>query len=294
MRYHIASLVAVFLALGIGILIGSSLQGEKVIVEQQQKLIDRLGADFEGLRAEKKKLEAEVAFLQGQIRMWEQFGRAARPALLQNRLYGKQIALVRTAEGADSRLVEELRQALEEAGAEVRSVTTILRYPEETDEELLSALKEAFGQDRPWPELSRSLFQALAAHIAQGSPLANAHRLAGAELVRFSGDYKTPVDAVIVLGGAQRETDSWQKVDLPLIDALRSTGIPVAGVESSQVAYSFMPFYRQKRILTVDDADLVPGQVALIYGLAAGKRSSFGIKEGARQLLPALLEGTLP
>jgi hypothetical protein len=40
MRYHIASLAAVFLALGLGILIGSAALSEHVLVNQQKHLID--------------------------------------------------------------------------------------------------------------------------------------------------------------------------------------------------------------------------------------------------------------
>ena len=49
-RYHIASLAAVFLALGLGILIGSSLLSDEKLYEQQGKLVDRLEADLASLR----------------------------------------------------------------------------------------------------------------------------------------------------------------------------------------------------------------------------------------------------
>ena len=41
-RYHIASIVAVFLALGLGVLIGSTIVGDDLLVDQQKKLLDRL------------------------------------------------------------------------------------------------------------------------------------------------------------------------------------------------------------------------------------------------------------
>ena len=53
-KYHIASLVAVFMALGIGVIIGSSVLGESIvrnIVAEQELLITRLEEDYDGLKS---------------------------------------------------------------------------------------------------------------------------------------------------------------------------------------------------------------------------------------------------
>ncbi|NLB18723.1 MAG: copper transporter, partial [Syntrophomonadaceae bacterium] len=49
-RYHIATLIAVFVALGVGILIGSTLVSGDVLVEQQKKMITQLETQFNVLR----------------------------------------------------------------------------------------------------------------------------------------------------------------------------------------------------------------------------------------------------
>ncbi|HHY40177.1 MAG TPA: copper transporter, partial [Syntrophaceticus sp.] len=50
--YHIASLAAVFLALGLGILIGTSMISSDAINEQQKKMIEGLEKEFAVLREE--------------------------------------------------------------------------------------------------------------------------------------------------------------------------------------------------------------------------------------------------
>jgi len=47
LRYHIVSLVAVFLALGIGILVGSTVLGGDTLVKQQEELAGRLEQHLE-------------------------------------------------------------------------------------------------------------------------------------------------------------------------------------------------------------------------------------------------------
>lgn len=53
-RYHIASLAAVFLALALGILIGTSMISSDAINEQQKKMIEGLEKEFAVLREENK------------------------------------------------------------------------------------------------------------------------------------------------------------------------------------------------------------------------------------------------
>ena len=44
LRYHVVSLAAVIVALGIGILIGASVVGDRGMMKQQELLISRLDA----------------------------------------------------------------------------------------------------------------------------------------------------------------------------------------------------------------------------------------------------------
>lgn len=61
-RYHIIALVASFLALGIGVLVGSMLGGDEVLVREQKQIIDRLEEDFKYLRQENQQTRKEIEF----------------------------------------------------------------------------------------------------------------------------------------------------------------------------------------------------------------------------------------
>lgn len=62
MRYHIVSLVAVFLALGLGILIGTIMVQDPDVLEAQDSLIKQLSDDLKRLDAQnaqdRERLEA--------------------------------------------------------------------------------------------------------------------------------------------------------------------------------------------------------------------------------------------
>lgn len=66
-KYHIVSLTAVFLALAIGILIGSNLVSSKAFVQQENFLVAQLEKDFKKLRLENDKLHSQLLILTEQL-----------------------------------------------------------------------------------------------------------------------------------------------------------------------------------------------------------------------------------
>ncbi|MCL4514132.1 MAG: copper transporter [Firmicutes bacterium] len=292
MRYHIASLVAVFLALGLGILIGSTMLGDGLLVAQQKLLIDRLETDFEKIRTEERDLQAQVAVLEDRVAVDDRFARTVLPVLIKDRLYGKQIALVRTGDAADHRLLKELTGVLRDAGANVVSTTYFTQDLETLDQDRRQILAQSLGLAGAANNLPNELARGLAASIGRGVASPVMAYLRQHEIIQTSGDFQAPVDAVIVVGGGLDEKkQGWRSVDLPLIENLQKMGVSVIGVEPEAAKNSYIRPYKQKGLSTVDNIDMVPGQMALIYTLSAGKRGNFGVKDTARQLMPSPAEG---
>ena len=78
LRYHVISLVAVFLALGIGVIMGVTVIN-RGIVDQLQKRLD-------GVEASDRKTRRENDRLSTQLRTWDRFVEQARPDLLAGQL----------------------------------------------------------------------------------------------------------------------------------------------------------------------------------------------------------------
>jgi Copper transport outer membrane protein, MctB len=109
-RYHLVSIVAVFLALAIGIIVGATaLQGHvEAGLDRASKLEQR---QIDSART-------KIKNQQNQITSDGQFAQAAAPLLLTNLLSGQKVVLV-TAPGADGSTVSGITSALELAGAKV-------------------------------------------------------------------------------------------------------------------------------------------------------------------------------
>src|SRR5690554_3625880 len=94
LRYHIATVVALFLALGIGIFIGSTFISDNIFLREQEQLITLLEQDFENLRSENRYLRASIDELQDNINEYNNLGEEIFPVLSQQRLDGKKIGLI--------------------------------------------------------------------------------------------------------------------------------------------------------------------------------------------------------
>lgn len=134
-KWHVTSLVAVFLALGIGVVVGTTIVGDQAVLNQQSSMLSRLEADVSALRETNARLRLEAEEARKALQHAQAFSKDILPALLADRLAGINIALVAVGGPPPAGLEE----ALTLAGAKLTSST------------------EFNPQRVPWPTLASSL-----------------------------------------------------------------------------------------------------------------------------------------
>jgi hypothetical protein len=288
LRYHVVSIVAVFLALGLGIIIGANL-GKTVNLEYE-KQIDRLELTYQKIREDQKLLQTSLQAKDNEIEISNQFQKAIVPNLITNRLLGKRIAIIRTNETVNFKYPKQLVSLLRQAGAEVTSITTFTKTLNLNDPQFKTELVDAF--DLPMADESNllgSVFLKTAQIIIRGQGSSQLAFLQNKELIQLWGEYNRGyIDTVIFWGGGTTpESNHQNDIDLPLLDAMRKIGVTIIGVEPSFVPDSYMRLYQAKCQGTVDNIDTPPGEVTLVYLLASGKKGYYGVKDTARGLIPA-------
>ncbi len=90
LRYHVASLAAVFLMLVVGILIGVGISGRGFVDDRER---DRLNDRIAGLQEEADVANATADDLERRQKAAQDFVTTAYPVLVENRLEGKNIAV---------------------------------------------------------------------------------------------------------------------------------------------------------------------------------------------------------
>ncbi len=288
-RYFISSLAAVFLALGIGIVIGGALIGNDDMVKSQENLIFSLEQDFQQLRSEKKFLQEDLKTRNVELEVLRQFNREVLPLLISAQLIDRKIALIKTNETINPSLVSDLMKTLRQAGAQVPITINISEWPLLFKENKLFATQLGFKPEETWVE---ELFSEFMEELISGENGKICSLLQVHNLMQVNRSMKEPIDTLVLLGGSYEEKSSRvDEIDLLLAKSGRKNGLTVIGAEPLSVSFSYIPKLKNSGLTTVDNIDTLPGQVALIFSLASGQKGNYGVKETARALLPEPLAG---
>jgi copper transport outer membrane protein MctB len=298
-RYHVVTIVAIFLALALGVLLGTTVVNQGVVENLSRRTNDA------ARRSEQ--LRSQVTELQSQLRDWDRFGAAVEPMLVSGQLTSRQVVLV-TQEGVDAGEVAGIRKALQDAGASVVSVIVVTNrmalrgVDDQNDLRTLLGAAAGEGPSGLAQLAARELAARLSTPLSPGAADVLRELLDARFLVLRGGagpidDIGQPDQAVSILAGGNRDPILAPQAFLaPLTSALVESAWPVAAAETTTTVYPFVPLLRQDgalgdRLVTVDNADTMPGRIALVLGLRdllenPGKGGHFGIKGGAAALIP--------
>jgi hypothetical protein len=253
LRHHVLALVASFLMLLVGLLVGVGLSSEPGL----RKDLETLGQDFKVLRAENSTLSASE-------KKHEEFEQALLPTLVRSRLEGRLVPLLLTTRPQDNGpsrdAATQLEDALDAAGARPA-------YRVSWQDDFAPRAVAAYGGDAA--AACEKATQAIARSIAQADA-EGLRALRKRKLIRLQGDIPAAAPTgVVVLGGAETEPQSEaEAIDRPLVEALLAAGISrVVGCEASP-AVSYVSTYREFDISTVDNVNLARGQFSVVMALA--------------------------
>ncbi|MEL7563845.1 MAG: copper transporter, partial [Dehalobacterium sp.] len=256
-KYHVTSLVAIFLALGIGMLIGSMALGNDFIGKQQEALINRLEGDFQQLRMQNGLTRSELAAANDTIEVYKKICQDMMPALIKEKLQNYRVVVIQTNSSCN---LDDIINPLETAGAEVEAVISVL-----SDFSLanVSTSLTFSGSEEDSPVLDM-----LGEAILFGDENDLIADLAKRKMIKISGITGNSIDAVILAGGSEMNMEEQAKwLDLSLTDFFLNNDVNVIGVESSNAAFSYMSYYQTKPIVTIDNIESIPGQISLIYSV---------------------------
>jgi hypothetical protein len=115
-RYHLVSLVSVFIALAVGIVLGAGpLRGQ---------IADELSARVDQLSTERNQYRTERDVAEAGVKNRDTFTTQLVPTLVRDRLAGRRVVLI-SLPGADADAIDPLSQAVEDAGATITGQLTI-------------------------------------------------------------------------------------------------------------------------------------------------------------------------
>jgi Copper transport outer membrane protein, MctB len=279
-RYHAASLAAVFLALAIGILIGVGF-GDNVLSDTKRDLEASLTGDLEAARGRSDQLAA-------QLNRSDEFAQRVYPVLVSGRLAGQRIGVVALG-GLPEGLSSAIEDALQPTGGRLVAVAVVREPPD------LGSLAGKLAGTRlsDLEENSNSveaLGKGVGRQIVLGGTLLDTVR--SQLMSRASGRFGKLSSVIVVRSQpsdmSPDDKSATGRLESGLLDGIVAAGAETVGVESTDTDPSSVSFFASHDLSTVDDLDLVSGQVAMVFALL-GAEGNFGVKSSADRLLPEVL-----
>jgi hypothetical protein len=279
-RYHATSLIAVFLALAVGILIGAEFGGN-ALTNTRKDLEHSLVGNLQDARSRADELSA-------QLNRSNEFGERVYPVLTRERLRGRRIGIVALG-GLPGDIIGDVEDALAPTGARVVGVG-VVREPVDVAGFAGDLAKTRFADLRRNPDALSELGTGLGRQLVLGGTLPEVVR--SQLFSRASGTFGA-LDGVIVVRNQPPDMGPVQQakanqLEAALMGGMTATRTPVVGVEKTTTEPSSVSFFQGNDLSSVDDVDLTAGQLAMVFAML-GAEGSFGVKGSADRLLPDLL-----
>jgi len=283
LRYHVASLTAVFLALIIGILVGVGISSGGFVKKSERKILnDRIGT----LESQLKAAQLRSGELSRAQRASDTFIEDSYPLLMASLLDKKRVAVafVGAVSPEERDLVE---RTLTDAGAGNPLRMRALRVPVDL-EGLDRALAGRPALNRyAKDEAARDLGRRLAQEFARGGK-APVWRLLASQLVEErTGSDKEPADAIVVVRSVKPQQGQTARLLRGFYEGLGSAGVPAVGVETSRASTTAVDTFDKAHLSSVDFVETRVGRLALALLLAGATPGSYGLK-------PTATDGILP
>lgn len=302
-RHFLISIVAVFLALGIGIVMGSGVLGGPILRGLERRADTVLQRN--------NSLRSQIGDLETERSRAEAFFDVTEPTLVRGELLDHPVVMVEP-EGTDGAIGDSVERVVVEAGGEVVTRIVLSNRLSLEDESDVSELAGILESDTEIPRVLRTeagteLGNRLGAAATEKSPRSGVARATVAELLtdledrgfasveRAEDQPIVPVDADLVVAAGDVDPAPYDVASLLGRLGRRAAvlGMPVAVTETSDSTWGVVPAVRNDpevadQVSTIDDGETFYGRVALVGSLsgADGAVGHWGTDDGAEAIVP--------
>jgi hypothetical protein len=294
-RYHIVSLVAVFLALAVGIVVGTTALNGPVTSDLRRQVND--------LKKERSSLAAQNKTLQGQVDDAGQFAAAFGPAITGGTLTSQHILLVGlpgVGIGAEDAINSQLTAAGAQITGRLNFTAGFIDPSQASSIATLVTGNNPVGNTLPVTSDSGLLGASALAFVLTGSGQQTDLKsvltgFAGLHMISSDPQSIESAKTIVVIGsGSLPKTGSAGQNELDLVSALAGQGAKVvvagdAGSATSGIIALVRGSGSKATVSTVDNADSAVGQISTtlaVAGAVNGQVGQYGTQKGADAVFP--------
>lgn len=284
MKYYIVSIGAIFISLGIGILVGYNLNYDQELSKQQASVISDLDNKFDALKVTNDNLEKSLADLSDDYDKAIAFINDNVNNLVVGRLTDKNIGIIST--NQDNDYTKEINEIITTANGNVAFDITLNNniFNEKKIEELATKLNLEIKD-------TKDIMAYIEKALSESNASLKLKELEDAEMIKINSlneNYQS-YNSVVIVGGNNGKLgkEQYENIDKILIETLKDKDKNIVGVQQSNTKFSYVDLYFNDKVTTIDNVDEGIGKLSLVMVLQdssiAGK---FGKLEGSDSIIP--------
>jgi len=263
LRYHLISLISVFLALAIGILLGVAMADRGVVSGRVQAEITSIQQQLDRQQREIGRQNAQIAEQEGMLE-------GISEAMISDRLQGETVALI-TGPYADPDVSGAVQGDLDAAGANIVKVESL----EPPDPAEITILETTAPQGK--------------------TPLEARYFAFAREILGLTGEVGYRPEIVIFVGGGEvpegappDTRDALDTAQARMFEVWLDAGVRVVGAEPLRAGHSEVHLFQDVGIPSVTNADEPAGRAAIIEcAVAEDCEGTYGTKGAATDPFPS-------
>ena len=283
MKYYIVTIGAIFIALGIGMLVGFNLNYDQALSKQQASIIGDLDNKFEEIKTTNKDLEKKLSKNKNEYNKLVEYVNDNYAKLIKDELQDKHIGIISTTENYD--YTQDVANTITDASGQV-SFNIILKDGITNNDKV----KELSSSQNLELKSSKDVINYLIDSLKESNAIEKLQELEKLDMIKVNSIADNYVDysqVVIASGNNNEDSKKFEDIDKNLISKLKSEDKYIVATQKSDVGFSYIDMYKKSKIPTINNSEEGLGKLSLVYTLKdSTEQGNFGRGESADSIIP--------
>lgn len=283
MKYYIVTIGAIFIALGIGMLVGFNLNYDQELSKQQAAIIDDLDAKFEDIKTTNDELEGKLDKKESEYKKLVNYLNQNYLVLIKDQLQGKNVGIISTTENYD--YTQDISKTITDANGSV--AYDIVLKSGLTNKDKIKELDSALQLQL---KTEKDVVNYIMSCLKEENAMDKLQQLEKLEMIKISylsDNYLDCSQVVMASGDTNESSNKFTNIDKIIIDKLKEDGKYVIGTQKSDVKFSDLENYKKDKIPTINNSQQGTGKLSLVYALRDSvEKGNFGIGDKVDSIIP--------
>jgi hypothetical protein len=283
MKYYIVTIGAIFIALGIGMLVGFNLNYDQALSKQQASIISDLDNKFEKIKTTNNDLEKKLEINKDQYNKLVEYVNGNYAKLIKDELQNNKIGIIATTEDYD--YTQDVANTITEANGEV--AFNIILKDGITNKDKIKELSTSQGIDL---KSSKDVINYMIDSLKESNANVKLQELEKLDMIKINSmadNYLEYAQVVIASGESGDASEKFNNIDKNLVSKLQEEDKYIVATQKSDVEFSYINMYKKLKVPTINNSEEGVGKIALVYALKDSVESgNFGKGESVDSIIP--------